>query len=559
MEAKFIKGILATVLFLCGFQVSHAQDKLINILDEEVQREMKWLKTQETPAYYLSYRVDETIAYSISTSFGALTDTSTSKMRVLTISLRVGSPKLDNYHYSNPQFSMVELPSVDEPIAVKQVIWNATKNIYQQAISNLSNIKTNLTVTVEEEDKSPDFSEEQPNVYIEPLLKPEDYKFDKQEWIKKLKEYSSVFLKDSDIFNGSSYVSFQLSRKYFVSSSGDKIAQNRTYANMGFNGTIKAKDGMEMPLLKTYFAFNPTGLLSSEIVLKEANELVNDLIALKKAPVADPYTGPALLSGRASGVFFHEIFGHRIEGQRMKNETDAQTFKKKVNEQVLLPSLNVFCDPGMKKFDNLDLTGYYVYDDQGEKGQKVSVVENGILKTFLMSRTPINGFLKSNGHGRAMYGMQPVSRQSNLVVETSKPQTTDEMRKELIRLAKEQNKPYGYLFDEVVGGFTTTGRYSPNAFNVTPTLVYRIYTDGRPDELVRGVNLIGTPLSMFSQIDQAGGASEVFNGVCGAESGSVPVSAISPMLLVKQIETQKKAKSVERSIILPRPDGDNNK
>jgi len=107
MEAKFIKGILATVLFLCGFQVSHAQDKLINILDEEVQREMKWLKTQETPAYYLSYRVDETMAYSISTSFGALTDTSTSKMRVLTISLRVGSPKLDNYHYSSPQFSMV--------------------------------------------------------------------------------------------------------------------------------------------------------------------------------------------------------------------------------------------------------------------------------------------------------------------------------------------------------------------------------------------------------------------------------------------------------------------
>ena len=174
-----------------------------------------------------------------------------------------------------------------------------------------------------------------------------------------------------------------------------------------------------------------------------------------------------------------------------------------------------------------------------------------------MSRTPINGFLKSNGHGRAMYGMQPVSRQSNLVVETSNPQTTDEMRKELIRLAREQNKPYGYLFDEVVGGFTTTGRYSPNAFNVTPTLVYRIYTDGSSDELVRGVNLIGTPLSMFSQIDQAGGASEVFNGVCGAESGSVPVSAISPMLLVKQIETQKKAKSVERSIILPRPDGEN--
>lgn len=313
---------------------------------------------------------------------------------------------------------------------------------------------------------------------------------------------------------------------------------------------------MEMPLIKTYFSFKPEGLPLHDTVLQDVRQLVSNLTALKKAPVAEPYTGPALLSGRAGGVFFHEIFGHRVEGQRMKNETDAQTFKKKVNDNVLLQSLNVYSDPGLMQYNHQDIAGYYAYDDQGVKGQKVSVVESGILKNFLMSRTPINGFPQSNGHGRAMYGMQPASRQSNLIVEVSQSQTADDMRKTLIKLAKEQNKPYGYLFDEVIGGFTNTGRYSPNAFNVTPTLVYRIYVDGRPDELVRGVNLIGTPLSMFSQIVQAGGKPEIFNGVCGAESGSVPVSAISPMLLVTHIETQKKAKSTERSIILPRPDGE---
>jgi TldD protein len=182
------------------------------------------------------------------------------------------------------------------------------------------------------------------------------------------------------------------------------------------------------------------------------------------------------------------------------------------------------------------------------------LVEKGILKNFLMSRTPINGFLTSNGHGRSMSGLQPVSRQSNLIVENLQPKKQDELRKELVKMIKEQKEPYGYLFDDVIGGFTNTGRYSPNAFNVTPTLVYRVYADGRPDELVRGVNLIGTPLAMFSQIVSAGGKPEVFNGTCGAESGNVPVSAISPMLLVKQIETQKKAKSQERPIILPRPD-----
>ena len=121
---------------------------------------------------------------------------------------------------------------------------------------------------------------------------------------------------------------------------------------------------------------------------------------------------------------------------------------------------------------------------------------------------------------------------------------------------KEQGKEYGYLFQSVMGGFTMTGRYIPNAFNVTPTEVYRIYTDRRPDELVRGVNLVGTPLAMFSQVAEAGDTPEVFTGFCGAESGMVPVTAISPALFVKRIETQKKIKSQEKPPILPRPDLD---
>ena len=99
-----------------------------------------------------------------------------------------------------------------------------------------------------------------------------------------------------------------------------------------------------------------------------------------------------------------------------------------------------------------------------------------------------------------------------------------------------------------------TGRFIPNAFNVMPTEVYKVYVDGRPDELVRGVDLVGTPLAMFSQITDAGDDPAVFTGTCGAESGWVPVTAISPSLLVKQIEMQKKSKSQDRPPILERPD-----
>ena len=83
-----------------------------------------------------------------------------------------------------------------------------------------------------------------------------------------------------------------------------------------------------------------------------------------------------------------------------------------------------------------------------------------------------------------------------------------------------------------------------------PNVVYRVYTDGRPPELVRGVDLIGTPLAAFGKIVAASDTVDVFNGMCGAESGSVPVSASSPSLLVSEVEVQKKAQSQETLPIL---------
>ena len=246
--------------------------------------------------------------------------------------------------------------------------------------------------------------------------------------------------------------------------------------------------------------------------------MVEILLALVKAPLAEPYTGPAILSGRASAVFFHEIFGHRIEGQRQKNEDEAQTFKKRVNQAVLPEFLNVYSDPSLKTHARTELVGYYPYDDEGVKARRVTVVDKGILKNFLMSRAPIEGFAHSNGHGRRQQGYKVVARQSNLVVESSKQVSRAELKKLLIEQIKAANKPYGLFFDDIEGGFTFTQRFIPNAFNVRPTVVYRIYPDGK-EELVRGVDLIGTPLIAFSKISAADDQIAVFNGVCGAESG----------------------------------------
>jgi TldD protein len=181
------------------------------------------------------------------------------------------------------------------------------------------------------------------------------------------------------------------------------------------------------------------------------------------------------------------------------------------------------------------------------------VVKNGILTDFLTCRSPIEGFLKSNGHGRAQTGMSPVSRQSNLIVESDQNFSASELRKLFIEEIKKQNLNFGYYFKEVTGGFTMTGRFTPNAFNVTPIEVYRIYANGKPDELVRGINLVGTPLAMFSEIEAVGGEYGLFTGTCGAESGGVPVSSVCPMMFVKKIEIQKTSKSGNKKPILDRP------
>jgi predicted Zn-dependent protease len=223
-----------------------------------------------------------------------------------------------------------------------------------------------------------------------------------------------------------------------------------------------------------------------------------------------------------------------------------------VGAQVLPNFLSVVFDPTLKNAGGEDLNGWYQFDDEGVSARKVTVVDKGILKTFLMSRTPIPNLPESNGHGRRQSGNEVVARQSNLLVEAARTVPEKKLREMLIEELKRQNKPYGYYFQEITGGFTNTGRRGIQAFKVIPLVVYRLHVDGR-EELVRGADIVGTPLSSFAKIIAAGDKLEVFNGFCGAESGSVPVSAVAPAILVSELEVQKKESSRERPPLLPAP------
>jgi TldD protein len=532
---------------------------VLKAMEEEMARSMKILGEKGSPPpYFISYKITDTYKAVISASYGALKNSDEDRSRLLDVDVRVGSFELDNTHqirgdrfdfgflFSTP----VPISLEDDPDAIKGAVWLETDKKYKAAVERLIKIKANMGVTVEEEDKSDDFSKETPDTYTGKF---ETVSPDIGGWEKKVKEYSALFNNHPDILSSTVSLTAEAENKFFVNSEGTSLIHGRTHWRLRITADTDAEDGMKLTKSRYFDAHTP-GKLPDEKTVKEAiHQVIKDVLALRESPLMEPYTGPAILSGRASAVFFHEIFGHRIEGNRQKEDTDGQTFTKKVGQQILPDFISVYDDPTMKEYGKTDLNGHFLYDDEGIKARRVDVVQKGILKNFLMCRSPIEGFPKSNGHGRSQTGRRPESRQGVLVVESGKTVPREKLHRMLTDECKKQGKPYGLLFDDITGGATNTRRFGTQAFNVKPVVVYRVYVDGRPDEMVRGVLLIGTPLTSFSKIIACGDDPAIFNGYCGATSGRIPASAISPSILTAQIEVQKKEKSADKPPVLPPP------
>jgi len=552
---KFLLLLIVIPLLLFSQQLK--DDPILNAMKSEISRAMKELKSDDgIKPYYIGYTIDENAIHNISATHGVLTNSSYTKSRYLDVDLRVGSPKLDNTHKIKERVMMLfpppptEISLNDDKDALRYRLWLETESSFRDAIQRYQKVLASTALNITQSDTSNDFSIENPTSYYENVVEP---KVDKQKWEKLVKEVSLLFNDYPQITESYVMVSFNTNTKYFASSENSNLKHGRTFIRISIKASLLADDGMELSKYYAFDAGNENELPPKETIVNEAKKIIDQLMKLKNAPVTEPYVGPAILTGKASAVFFHEIFGHRVEGHRQKNEDEGQTFTKQINQQILPDFLSVYDDPTLEKFNGATLNGFYKYDDEGMKAQKVTVVENGILKGFLMNRSPIEGFSHSNGHGRKSPGNKAVARQGNLIVKSTKTYSFEDLRKKLIEECKKQNKPFGLLFDDNEGGFTNTGRRSVNAFKVIPVIVYKIYTDGRPDELIRGVDLIGTPLTCFSKIIATSDRTSVFSGFCGAESGYVPVTAISPDILVSEIEIQKKEKGADKPPVLPPP------
>jgi TldD protein len=508
---------------------------------------------KQLPPYFLSYSVSEASYVAIRAQYGALADSSAGRIRMADVQVRVGDPKLDNTHGTHRASAVnsLQLPLGDDREALARSLWLATNTGYGNALDNYLRVKTEAQVRAKEEDTSPDFSRQAPQTYIGAVAPP--VAVDRAAWEQRVRELSKIFRDYPDVYQNMVLLTVQNETDYFASSEGSQIVAPHLQARLVAIAVTRADDGMDLFREQTFEAETVDGLPKQADLVAAMRDLGKSLEALRKAPVTEPFDGPAILSGRAAAVFFHEVLGHRLEGQRQRGDEEGQTFTKDVGKPVLPDFLSVADDPTETTFGKIWLSGSYQYDDEGQKAERVDLIQNGVLKTFLMSRLPIASFSSSNGHGRAETGHIPTGRQGNLIVTSTKSVSDAELRKELVEEAKKQGKPYGLYFEDISSGFAVTQRSSPQAFQVIPLVVWRVYVDGRPDELVRGVSIVGTPLAAMKSILATGDKSEVFNGECGAESGTIPVSAVAPAMLLSAIETQREAQGTARPPILPIP------
>src|ERR1700730_13012508 len=529
---------------------------VLTAMQDELDRSMAAMSKGDPADCFISYTVADRQYSEVSGSNGALLTSGETRARWLEVQTRVGTYQLDDTHkladrqpsWTSPGTSV----AADDDIPVlRREIWRETDRQYRAATQALIKVKTSQQVQVQTaEGGAPDFSREEAHTSIGTRV---EIKVDRKPWEERVRRYTAAFSKSPAVLNSIATFTALSMNQYQVNTEGTRLGFGQVHYRLELYVQSKAPDGMDINRYANFDWLNPKDAPDEKTVSARIETMIQETESLDKAPLVDPYAGPALLTGRAAAVFFHEVFGHRAEGFRQKDINEGQTFTSKVGEQILPDFISIQDDPTEASFGGQMLLGNYPYDDEGVKAEHVALVDHGVLRTFLMSRSPLVNIPHSNGHGRRQLGFVPVARQGNLIVSSSRMVTNDQLRQKLVELVRTQGKPFGLLIDDIAGGLTFTGRGNPQAFQVLPLMVYKVFPDGRADQLVRGVDIVGTPLVSLTKIVATGDTPDIFNGYCGAESGSVPVSAVAPAILISEMEVQKKQTSTDRPPILSPP------
>lgn len=562
---QFLSALALAAAFLANASAAAGDGRTqtrLRFYREHLDKYLRTLrKADSLTPYYLAYRVNDTLSHSFLANRGGVIEDKSGSARYFGVEARVGSGRFDNTHpmRENLDFTVwdgyqnVRIPSAPEGKAAEQALKIATDFAFRAAREQFIKIKANVDVRPAESDTGMDFAPAPAIRKIEPEPpKPPPRKALDSLYARILRA-SRLFANHPHLYSSQIEFNYRQVRKLMVSSEGTALAHGETLGNIGLYVETKADDGMILWLTKDFFFREAPVDFPYDSLAQAAETLMLKLDTLRAAPVMETYVGPVILKNVAAAVFTHEVFGHRVEGHRQKAVDEGQTFVSKINQRLTAPFVTIVDDPARDSLGAVPLNGHYLFDDEGVPSRRTVLMENGIFKDFLFSRSVLSPKGASNGHGRAVLGLEPTARMGNTMLEAARTVPAASLRDSLRALLKRTGKPYGLLLHDISGGFTYTGRDLPQSFRVEPLYVTQIFADGRPDRVVRGVDAVGTPLVSLRQIVAAGDDQAVFNGYCGAESGWVPVSAVAPSLLLESMEFESRAKDQNLPPILSPP------
>ncbi|NOZ01104.1 MAG: TldD/PmbA family protein [Deltaproteobacteria bacterium] len=524
---------------------------------EELDRNRESLRLEDfDPAYFISYSLRDTDRRYISGKSGAIFQDSSFRNSFIQADVRVGDYDMDSSEDGDALFNPSQkfvpnnmAPIEKSRIALRRALWLLTDYKYKGALLSFMKVK-GKRVNDPKKRTVASMSREEPLHLVE---RPVPLVFDREVWRKGVRRISAALLDYPEIFDSSVEVSATRLTRYFVNTEGTVVKTVDDYYQVFVTAVTRADDGFLLEDTVSSYVRSPSRMPSPAEVEKKVRVMAGRLVEMRKAQVLEPATVPVLMSPEATGVFFHETIGHRLEGQRQEGADEGRTFKGRLGQRILPDFINVYDDPTIREWGKTPLNGSYRVDDEGVPSQSVMLVDHGVLKGFLMSRKPVEGFSRSNGHGRSDGFQRPVGRMGNLIVKGTKPVSSKRLEKMLLEEVRRQHKPYGLIIKTIAGGSTNTSSYGYQAFKGVPIVVYRVDAKTGDKRLARGVEIVGTPLSSISKIVATSDKYGVFNGYCGAESGSVPVSTVAPEMLFAEIELQRAHEGKERQPILPPP------
>jgi len=567
------------------------QDVILKAMKDELDRSMKSLeiKDMERP-YYIEYEIIDFYQWSIDSDFGALIKSEKSRHRILKTDLRVGDYTFDNSGYMDRsnmfssfmgEYSFVTLE--DDYNAIRRSLWLATDQAYKNALKQMAGKKAYLKTQLQDEE-IPDFSKEESVKKIAPI---KNLEFDQSKWEKTLKKLSGIFRQFPAIHDAGVEMKVRLLNKYYVNSEGTVFRQPETIATLEAKALALASNGSELKNYVPFYAVSLEKLPGDKELEAGIRKMAEELTALVTAPVLDQYIGPVLFTNQAAAELFTQTLVPHLSGQRppisnmpqIEQMTTSSKLVNRLNRKILPREISISDDPLRSEYDHIPLLGSYVIDDQGVAARPVTLVENGILKTLLMSRRPRKEITQSNGHGRAGLMGYPSVQIGNLLITSNKGKSPQQLKDELIQLCKEQNLEFGLIVKvldnpSITGGtdsFSFIRQARQGDLEITaPIIIYRIFAGDGREELVQGISITDFSVGDLKNITAVGkdhytmkrlmgSAGGVMGGIFSLFTSSrqgdigIPATIVAPSILFEEIEFKKNEGKKEKPPLMSHP------